>query len=139
LLLWSYTISLVLIFFKLLWIQITLMGFMMLLLSALLGYVSGTRVHQFSNASHYLSFCQMIWIINFEVCKKLAYEVPLKLLKFLYSSRYTHLNWTRLLQDGLILHTGYFCFYTRLVKLSHCRISLLTVTSSCKFNAQVSD
>jgi uncharacterized MAPEG superfamily protein len=40
--------------------QITLMGFMMLLLSALLGYVSGTRVHQFSNASHYLSFCQMI-------------------------------------------------------------------------------
>jgi hypothetical protein len=65
-------------------------------------------------------------------------EISIK-LKFLHSSRYTHLNWTRLLQDGLILHTGYFCFYTRLVKLSHCRISLLTVTSSCKFNAQVSD
>jgi hypothetical protein len=138
-------------------LQITLTGFMFLLISALLGYVSYislfaswhkveviivmifqylTTFFIFPNDRQWnLQFVEMsIWsifsrsILLHSHAREFGYGVngcvetvnSLSItLKFRYLPRYTLLNWTPLLQDGFMLHMGYFCFYTRLVFNSH--------------------
>jgi hypothetical protein len=139
-------------------LQITLTGFMFLLISALLGYVSYislfaswhkveviivmifqylTTFFIFPNDRQWnLQFVEMsIWsifsrsILLHSHAREFGYGVngcvetvnSLSItLKFRYLPRYTLLNWTPLLQDGFMLHMGYFCFYTSLVQFSYC-------------------
>jgi hypothetical protein len=80
--------------FFFLFLKITLMGFMFLVTSAFLGYVSWDFVKMSVMEMFFLSF--LVW----GLC-----------LCF----RFIHLAWIRLRRDGFILRTDCFYFYIRLI------------------------